>query len=315
LREYGSDCLTKFIQTKELLMTILRQRMFEDMQVRNFPPNTQRSYILQISQFARYFNKPPDILSLEEIRAYQVYMAAGKKLSPSSIIIAAAAMRFLYKVTLHKKWDFDDIIPLPKKPAILPIVLSPEEVLQFLGAVENIKQHTILTACYAAGLRVSEAISLKPSDIDSKRMVIRVDQGKGQRDRYVMLSPKLLEILRNWWRAAKPTGEWLFPSNIPGQHISRVAVAKACKQANLLSGISKPVTPHSLRHAFAVHLLEAGTDVRTIQLLLGHRSLVTTAVYLRIAAHKVCSATSPLDLLPYPAGSVSNDASPQSLTT
>jgi integrase/recombinase XerD len=292
-------------------MTRLRQRMRDDMQVRNFSPNTQRSYIMHVSQFARYFNKPPDILGPEEIRAYQVYLAAEKKLSPNSIIIAAAAMRFLYKVTLHKKWTFENIIPLPKKPLILPIILSPEEVLQFPGAVGSIKQYTILTTCYAAGLRISEAICLKPFDIDSKRMVIRVNQGKGQRDRYVMLSPKLLVILRNWWRAAKPTEGWLFPSNVPGQHISRVAVAKACRKANSLSGISKPITPHSLRHAFAVHLLESGTDVRTIQLLLGHRSLATTALYLRIAASKVCSTTSPLDLLPHPVRSESNDASSQ----
>ena len=157
----------------------------------------------------------------------------------------------------------------------------------------------ILTTCYAAGLRISEAIHLKPADIDSLRMVIRVVQGKGQKDRYVMLSPKLLDILRSYWKAEHPKG-WLFPGAYPGRPITRSAVQDACKKAQPLARISKPVTPHSFRHAFAVHLLEAGTDLRTIQLLLGHRSLGTTSRYLRIATSKVCSTASPLDLLPHP---------------
>jgi integrase len=165
--------------------------------------------------------------------------------------------------------------------------------------VGSAKHRAILTTCYAAGLRISEVICLKPTDIDSQRMVIRVEQGKGQKDRYVMLSPKLLEILRHWWRAAKPK-PWLFPGDIPGGHIQREAVELMCQKAQRRCGIAKPITPHSMRHAFAVHLLESGTDVRTIQLLLGHRSLATTARYLRIATTKVCAATSPLDLLPRP---------------
>jgi len=159
-------------------------------------------------------------------------------------------------------------------------------------------------------LRISEAVRLKPTEIDSQRMVIRVEQGKGQRDRYVMLSPKLLEILRAWWRLAKPQG-WLFPGHFPGRHITRCAVEDACQEARQASGISKPITPHSMRHAFSVHLLERGTDVRTIQLLLGHRSLATTARYLRIATNKVCSTTSPLDLLPQPVAAESKPAAPQ----
>ncbi len=156
-----------------------------------------------------------------------------------------------------------------------------------------------MTTCYAAGLRISESVHLKPTDVDSQRMVIRVEQGKGQKDRYVMLSPKLLETLRHYWRAVRPKG-WLFQGDIPGQPISRSAVELACQKARRLSGIGKPISPHSMRHAFAVHLLESGTDVRTIQLLLGHRSLATTALYLRIATSKVCSTASPLDLLPHP---------------
>jgi len=291
-------------------MTPLRQRMIEDMQVRNFSPHTQSTYVLQVSLFARYFSKPPDQLGPEEIRSYQVYLTNEKKLAPSSILIAVAALRFLYKVTLHKDWTLPEIIPAPKKPQKLPIVLSPEEVLHFLSCVASPKHRTILTTCYAAGLRVSEAVRLKPADIDSQRMVIRVDQGKGQKDRYVMLSPRLLEILRDWWRLEKPK-PWLFPGNIPGRHITTGTVELACQEAHRASRIPKPITPHSMRHAFSVHLLERGTDVRTIQLLLGHRSLATTARYLRIATTKVCSTTSPFDLLPQPVGPEPKPAAPQ----
>ena len=287
------------ISQKELSMTPLRQRMTEDMQVRNLALNTQTSYLQQVSLFARHFSKSPEALGPEEIRAYQVYLTNEKKLAPGSVLIAVAALRFLYKISLKRDWPFDDVIPAPKKPQRLPVVLSPEEVLQFLSCVRGTKHRAILTACYAAGLRISEAIRLKPTDIDSQRMVIRVNQGKGQKDRYVMLSPKLLEILRSWWRVNKP-GHWLFPSDIPGRHISKDAVEQACQKARRISGIRKVITPHSLRHGFAVHLLESGTDVRTIQLLLGHRSLATTARYLRIATTKVCSTSSPLDLLPHP---------------
>jgi site-specific recombinase XerD len=238
-------------------------------------------------------------LGPEEIRTYQVYLTNEKKLAPSSILTAVAALRFLYKVTLKKDWRFAEIIPAPKKPQTLPVVLSPEEVVQFLGGVASRKHRVILITCYAAGLRISEAVRLTLPAIDSARMVVRVEQGKGQKDRYVMLSPKLLDILRDWWRVERPR-RWLFPGDRPGRPISKDAVEQACQKARRLCGISKPITPHSLRHAFAVHLLESGTDVRTIQLLLGHRSLATTARYLRIATSKVCSTSSPLDLLPRP---------------
>jgi len=280
-------------------MTFLRQRMTEDMQVRNLALNTQTSYVQQVSLFARYFHKSPEYLGPEEIRAYQVYLTNERKLAPGSILIAVAALRFLYKVSLKKDWSFEDVVPAPKKPQMLPVVLSPEEVVHFLGSIGSTKQRAILTTCYAAGLRISEAIHLKPTDIDSQRMVIRVEQGKGQKDRYVMLSPKLLETLRSYYRAVRPMG-WLFEGDVPCQPINRSSVELACQKARRLSRIRKPITPHSLRHAFAVHLLESGTDVRTIQLLLGHRSLATTAKYLRIATSKVCSTSSPLDLLPHP---------------
>src|SRR5438477_8854930 len=185
-------------------MTPLRRCMIEDMQVRNFSPHTQSTYVLQVSLFARYFTKPPDQLGPEEIRSYQVYLTNEKKLAPGSLLIAVAALRFLYRVTLHKDWSVEAIIPAPKKPQKLPIVLSPEQVLHFLSCVASAKHRTILTTCYAAGLRVSEVIRLKPPEIDSQGMVIRIAQGKGQKDRYVILSPKLLEVLRDWWRMEKP---------------------------------------------------------------------------------------------------------------
>ena len=176
-------------------MTPLRQRMTEDMQVRNLALNTQTSYVQQVSLFARYFNKSPELLGPEDIRTYQVFLTNEKKLAPSSVLITVSALRFLYKVSLKKDWSFEDMIPTAKKPQKLPVILSPEEVLQFLSSVGSTKHRAILTTCYAAGLRISEAVHLKPIDIDSQRMVIRVEQGKGQKDRYVMLSPKLLETL------------------------------------------------------------------------------------------------------------------------
>ena len=280
-------------------MTTLRQSMKEDMQVRNLSPHTQDSYLRQVSQFARYFGKSPDQLGPEHIRTYQIYLTNEKKLAPASIHIAIAALRFFYKVTLKKDWIFQEVLPLPKKPQKLPLILSPEEVLHFLPCVHQLNHRVILTTCYAAGVRISEAVRLKAPAIDSQRMVIRVEQGKGQKDPYVMLSPRLLEILRDYWKATRPK-DWLFPGDQPGHPISRNTVEHACMKAHQASGLTKPVTPHSLRHAFAVHLLESGTDVRTIQLLLGHCSLATTARYLRIATTKVCATSSPLDLLPHP---------------
>lgn len=228
-------------------MTSLRTRMTEDMQVRNLALNTQMSYAQQVSLFARYFDKSPELLGPEDIRTYQVYLTNEKKLAPSSVNIAVSALRFLYKVSLHKDWSFEDVIPAPRKPQKLPVVLSPEEVLHFLGCVANIQHRMILTTCYAAGLRISEAVHLQAPHIDSQRMVIRVEQGKGQKDRYVMLSPKLLDTLRDFWRATRPK-DWLFPGDIAGQPIGRNAVEGACQKACRLSGIRKPITPHSMRH-------------------------------------------------------------------
>lgn len=270
--------------------------MLEDMRIRNLAAATQASYMQQVSQFARHFGKSPEKLGPEQIRSYQIHLRE-KGLAPSSIIIAVAALRFLYKVTLGKRWIFDDVIPAPKQPDTLPEILSREETLHFLSCVPRLNHRAILTACYGAGLRISEAVSLKISDIDKSRMVIRVKAGKGAKDRYVMLSPKLLDLLRTCWNV-KRDPVWLFPGHGAKGHITRHVVEVVCQETLQASGISKSVTPHSLRHAFAVHLLEQGTDVRTIQLLLGHCSLTTTARYLRIAVTKVCAAISPLDMPP-----------------
>lgn len=277
-------------------MTPLRQRMLEDMGIRNFAQNTQLSYVQQVSAFARYFGRSPEELGPEQVRVYQSHLVMDRHLTASSVGTATAALRFLYRVTLRRNWAPDDI-PMPKKPFKLPVVLSPEEVTIFLASVGNLKHRTILMTIYAAGLRVSEATHLKVTDVDSQRMVIRVDQGKGNKDRYVMLSPRLLEALRSYWTVVRPQF-WLFPGDIPGRPITRDAVGQACQKAHRACGITKPITPHSLRHAFATHLLESGTDVRRIQLLLGHRSLATTSRYLKIATSTVCATSSPLDLLP-----------------
>jgi integrase/recombinase XerD len=277
-------------------MTPLRRRMIEDMQVRNLAPLTQTVYLQQVSRFARHFGRSPERLGQEDIRAYRVHLAQDKHLAASSIAVAVAALRFLYTVTLKRDWSVDTDIPTCRQPCKLPNVLSREEVGQFLDAVTNLKHRVILTVCYAAGLRVSEVVRLKPAAIDSRRMVIRIEEGKGRKDRYVMLSPRLLDILRDYWKVTRPK-EWLFPGDRPGQPITRFAVEFVCRQTRRACGINKPVTPHSLRHAFAVHLLEAGADLRTIQLLLGHRSLTTTSRYLRIATSKVCATASPLDAL------------------
>ena len=277
-------------------MTPLRRRMIEDMRIRNLSPHTQRAYVEQVSRFARHFGHPPERLGPDEIRTWQLHLVEEKQLAASSISVAVAALRFLYKVTLKRPWMIEDDIPTGRQPKKLPVVPSPEEVARFLDAITSPKHRVILTVCYATGLRISEAVSLRPPAIDSQRMVIRVATGKGRKDRYVMLSPTLLKLLRIYWNEARPK-EWLFPGDQPEYPISRYAVEAACRQALEQSGLGKAITPHTLRHAFAVHLLESGADLRTIQLLLGHRSLNTTSKYLRIATSKVCATVSPLESL------------------
>ena len=241
-------------------MSPLRRRMIEDMQIRNLTPNTQRVYVAQVVHFACHFRKSPDLLGPAEIRTYLLHLTRERRLAASSIIVTVAALRFFYTVILKRPWVVADDIPAGRQANKLPVVLSQEEVARFLGAVDNLKHRMVLTVCYATGLRISEAVRLTPAAIDSQRMVIRVEQGKGRKDRYVMLPPKLLDMLRNYWDKTRP-GKWLFPGRWPAEPISPLSINHTCREVSRLCGIGKAVGPHSLRHAFAVHLLEdpAGT--------------------------------------------------------
>jgi len=274
----------------------LRQKMIEDLQIRNYSPHTIEAYIRCVANFAKHFGKSPDLLTPEHVREYQLFLIQQQQASWSTVIQAVCALRFFYQQTLGRKWMID-FIPYPRRVKKLPLVLSQEEVLALLQAAANLRNHTLLATIYATGLRVSEAANLLVSDIDSERQLIAVRQGKGHKDRFVILSPKLLELLRRYWRAYKPT-PYLFPGKIPGCPISSEGIQYICQKAATAAQISKPVSPHVLRHSFATHLLEAGTDLRTIQLLLGHNSLHTTAVYLHVSNTALRSTISPLDLLP-----------------
>ena len=277
-------------------MTELRQRYLEDLRLRNYSPRTLKTYVECVSHFARYFKRSPEELGPEHIRQYQLYLVEEKKCSWSRYNQTVCALRFLYGKTLGRDWAITHI-PFPRKHKKLPVVLSREEAAQFLAAIESLKYRTILSLCYGAGLRINEALNLEVGDIDSSRMMIRVRQAKGNKDRYVMLSPKLLELLRKYWKAKRP-GIWLFPRRGKDEHLTASTVQRACKRARRDSGLSKAVTPHTLRHSFASHLLEAGADLRTIQLLLGHNNIQTTTVYTHVSQKSVLATVSPFDLLP-----------------
>jgi integrase/recombinase XerD len=275
-------------------MTPLRQRMIEDLKLRNLSPNTQEAYVRAVAKLAQHYGKSPDVLDKSEVRAYLVHLAE-QRASPSLFNQVRCALQFFYRVTLGRNWVLDGIV-CAKTEKTLPVVLSRDEVTQFLRAVRRPKYRALFMTAYATGLRVSELVALRAEDIDSRRMVIRVRQGKGKKDRYVMLSPMLLAELRAYWKTAHPT-TWLFPGRNPGQPMSRRLVNLACCRTARRAGIRKKVTPHTLRHSFATHLLDAGTDIRTIQALLGHRSLRTTALYTYVSMQKVVSTRSPLDML------------------
>jgi len=282
-------------------VTRLRQRTLEELQRRNYSQETTRSYIHAVKQFAEYFGKSPQALGAEEIRRYQLYLLNEKKYSAGTVKVHMSALRFLYKKVLKRRdLSFDDLV-YPKKPKKLPVVLSPEEVARLIEAATNPMHRTILMVLYGTGMRRTEASLLKVSDIDSQRMVLHIRQGKGARDRYVPLSPKLLEALRTYWLWKKPKG-FLF-SNTFGhrgqeQPICGKTVWNICKEAAVRAGIQKKIGPHTLRHSFATHHMEAGTDLRTIQLLLGHANLEHTTVYLHLSHRHLHAATSPLDQLP-----------------
>jgi integrase/recombinase XerD len=279
------------------MATALRQRFIEDLQVRNYSVRTQEVYVGCVSHFARYFNKSPEHLGPEHIREYQVFLVNEKKCSWAKLNQTVCALRFLYRTTLNKSWVVDHI-PFPRKPQLSPAVLSPEEVAAFLGAIENIKYRTYCQLLYATGLRRNEALALMLNDIDSSRMVIHVREGKGQKQRHVVLSPRLLEVLREYYRAVRPT-TFLFPAGKDkDQPMDAGCLYEACKKAKRKAGLAKHVSLHTLRHCFATHLLEAGKDVRSVQILLGHGSLRTTARYLQMTPTMPGSTQSPLDVLP-----------------
>jgi len=276
-------------------MTPLRKRMIEDMQLRNLAPVTQRNYIAHVAAFARFFGKSPEVLDLEAVREYLLYLSLERKLSPEGVNQQVSALKFLYLTTLEMPWNAVDF-PRMKRPHRLPVVLSQEEVVQFFDHVPSLKYRAALMICYGAGLRVSEAVAVKVSDIDSQRNLLRVEQGKGRKDRYVMLSPRLLEVLRVYWRTARPE-DYLFPSWRTGKHLNAASLQQACHEAWLRSGLRKKITVHTLRHSFATHLLENGTDTRVIQVLLGHSRIDTTARYTAVTAQLIGATISPLDRL------------------
>jgi len=280
-------------------MTELRRKMLEDLKLRNYSPNTIDVYIRCVARFARHFGASPDRLGPEHIRRYQVFLVQQKKLSWSLFNQNVCALRFFYHHTLHRDWMIEHI-PYPRSEQKLPVVLSPSEVAALFQVIENLKHRTILMTIYAAGLRVSEATQLRVTDIDSQRQLICVRQGKGRKDRQVMLSPRLLDLLRTYWKRYRPT-DWLFPGERPGRPITRESVLRICKQAGEAAHLPKRVSPHTLRHCFATHLLEEATDLRRIQILMGHRNLKTTAKYLHVSNQALRSTVSPLDRLPTPA--------------
>jgi len=272
----------------------LRRRMIEDMTIRKLAPKTQASYIRAVRNFTIFLGRSPDGASAEDLRRYQLHLAASGVASPS-LNATVTALRFFFAVTLGRG-DVTDRLPFVREPRKLPVVLSSEEVARLLQAAPGLKYRAALSVAYGAGLRASEVISLKVSDIDSTRMVIRVEQGKGRKDRYVMLSAHLLELLRAYWKAARPQG-WLFPGQNRVNPLTTRQLNRACHFAAQAAGIDKRVSLHTLRHSFATHLLEQKVDIRVIQVLLGHKKLDTTALYSQVATRTIREVKSPLEHL------------------
>jgi len=282
-----------------MAMTPLRQRMLDELELRNFSPKTIQAYIGNVSRFARYFNKSPDLLGPEEVRTYLLYLVREKKNAWDTYKQALAALRFFYRWVVKGPEVVDDI-RCPRPEHRLPVVLSFEETRRFFAALDSFRCRMILMTAYSAGLRIAEAVNLEVRDIDSQRMVLHIRKSKRNKDRYVMLSPVLLAMLRHWWVAARPV-TYLFPSRTGSRRALVGVVQRACKEAQERAGIDKRVTPHTLRHSFATHLLEAGTDLRVVQELLGHASIKTTALYTHVSTKFISQTKSPLDAL-HPGG-------------
>lgn len=266
-------------------MTALRQRMIVDLRIRNYSPRTIDCYVRCVAAFARHFGRSPTELGPEQIRAYQMYLVERKHASWTAFNQAVCALRFLYGTTLQRPGVIE-AIPFPRQPKRLPIVLSRSELARFFAAIPNVKHRSVLMTMYAGGLRVVEALKLRVADVDSARGCLRVQQGKGHRDRYTLLSPTLLAQLRTYWKATRPVSVWLFPGRRADTPLNASAIQRQCRPAVRRAGLTKRVTTHTMRHCFATHLLESGVDLRTIQQLLGHGSLQTTAVYLHVVTSR-----------------------------
>ena len=278
----------------EQAISPLRRRMIEDMSIRKFAAKTQHDYVQRVMDFATFLGRSPATSEAEDVRRFRLHLTANGAGTPK-INATVAALRFFFKVSLDRP-DLTKHLSFIHEPRKPPVVLSPEEVARFLEAAPGVKYKAALSVAYGAGLRVSEVVSLKLSDIDSKRMMLRVEQGKGRKDRYAMLSPVLLELLRDWYRIARPQG-WLFPGQNPVNPMTTRQLTRACHAAAQMAELTKRVTPHTLRHSFATHLLEQNIDVRVIQVLLGHAKLETTALYTRVATNTIREVMSPLDRL------------------
>jgi len=272
----------------------LRQRMLDDMNMRRFVPDTQREYIRAVKKLASFLGRSPDTATPEELRAFQLHLTETG-LQPPSINTTVTALRFFFKVTLDRPETTRRLV-FVYEPRKLPRVLSPEEVLRLLEAAPGPKHKAALSVAYGAGLRAMEVVALKVCDIDSKRMILRVEQGKGGKDRHAMLSPTLLELLRDWWRIAHPQ-VWMFPGRDRVNPMTTRQLNRACHMAAELAGLPNWVSPHTLRHCFGTHLLEQKYDIRVIQFLLGHSKLDTTARYTHVAANIIREVISPLDRL------------------
>jgi integrase/recombinase XerD len=278
----------------EMRISPLRQRMIEDMTVRHFVEKTRNDYIRHVRTFTGFLGRSPDTATPEDLRLFQLHQAETG-VRPPSINSSVAALRFFFTVTLDRA-ELGRHLVFVREPRKIPVVLSAEEVARLLDAAPGPKYTAALAAAYGAGLRVSEVAALKVSDIESKRMLLRIEQGKGRRDRFAMLSERLLELLRDWYRIARPT-LWLFPGREPMLPITTRQLNRAVHAAAAMAEIRKRVTPHTLRHSFATHLLEQNIDIRVIQVLLGHAKLETTALYTQVATNTIRKVMSPLDRL------------------